>query len=126
MTASQGIHKRRQKAVDALFSKFCQLDDKAVFDPIDASTLMKDQKKAALRVINLIKEKCDGGLKGRTCTDQSIQHTLYTKDKMSFPMVATDALMLSLLIDAFKMQDVATADVVGAYLNTEMLDFVLL
>jgi len=64
MTASQGIHKHRQKAVDVLFSKFCQLDDKAVFDPMDASTLTKDQKKAALRAVNLIKEKCNEGSKG--------------------------------------------------------------
>jgi len=56
MTASQGIRKHGQKAVDALFSEFCQLDDKAVFDLMDASTLMKDQKKAALRAVNLIKE----------------------------------------------------------------------
>jgi len=41
-------------------------------------------------------------------------------------MVTTDALMLSLMIDAFEMRDVATTDVVGAYLNAEMLDFVLL
>jgi len=31
-----------------------------------------------------------------------------------------------MLIDTFEMQDVATADVVGTYLNAEMLDFVLL
>jgi len=48
MTASQGIHKHRQKAVDVLFSKFCQLDNKAVFDPMDASTLTKDRKKGGL------------------------------------------------------------------------------
>jgi len=34
--------------------------------------------------------------------------------------------MLSLLIDAQEQCDMATADVVGAYLNAEMLDFVLL
>ncbi len=57
MMASQGICKHRQKAINALFSKFCQLDDKVVFDPVDVSTLTKDQKKATLRAINLIKEK---------------------------------------------------------------------
>jgi len=41
-------------------------------------------------------------------------------------MVATDALMLSLMIDAFEKRDVTTANVVGAYLNAKMLDFILL
>jgi len=41
-------------------------------------------------------------------------------------MVATDAPMLSLMIDAFELHDVAMANVVGAYLNAKMLDFVLL
>jgi len=45
MTASQGIWKHGQRAVDALFSEFCQLDDKTVFDPIDASMLTHEQKK---------------------------------------------------------------------------------
>jgi len=41
-------------------------------------------------------------------------------------MVSTDALMLSLMIDTFEQKDVATTDVVGTYLNANMLDFVLL
>ncbi len=125
MMASHGIKKHGQKAVDALFSEFCQLDDKTVFEPMDASKLTQAQKKAALRAINLIKEKRNGSLKGRTCADGSVQRTMYTKEETA-TMVSTDALMLSLLIDAQEQHDVATADVVGAYLNAEMLDFVLL
>jgi len=65
MTVSHGIKKHGQKAIDALFSEFCQLDDKTVFEPMmDDSLLTHAQKKAALRAINLIKEKCNGTLKG--------------------------------------------------------------
>jgi len=98
-----------------------------VFDPMDASMLTHEQKRAALRAINLIKEKRSSVLKGRTCTDGSAQRTMYMKeDKTASPTVSTDALMLSLMIDAFEHRDMATADVVGAYMNAEMLDFVLL
>jgi len=55
-----------------------------------------------LRAINLIKEKHDGGLKGRTYADGSMQHTLYRKEETASPTVATDALMLSLMIDVLK------------------------
>jgi len=126
MMASQGIRKHGQRAVDALFSEFHQLDDKTVFDPMDASLLSKAQKKAALWAMNLIKEKRSGDLKGRTCANGSQQRTMYTKEETTSPMVSTDALMISLMIDTFERRDVATANVVGAYLNAEMLDFVLL
>jgi len=45
MTASQGIRKHGQKAVDECFSsKFCQLDDRTVLDPMDAKSLTCEQK----------------------------------------------------------------------------------
>jgi len=126
MTMSQVIKKHSQKAIDALFSEFCQLDDKTVFDPTDAKLLSKEQKATALHAINLIKEKRSGILKGWTCANGSTQRMMYTKEETTLPTVSRDALMLSLRIDAFKQCDVATADVVGAYLNAEMLNFVLL
>ena len=36
-----------------------------------------------------------------------------------------DSLLITLLIDAWEERDVATADVVGAYLNAYMEDFVV-
>jgi len=51
---------------------------------------------------------------------------MYTKEETASPKVSMDALVLSLLIDIWEQHDMAMADVVGAYLNAEMLDFVLL
>jgi hypothetical protein len=65
-------------------------------------------------------------LKGRTCADGSTQRDKYTKEQTASPTVSTDALMLSLIIDMYERRDVATADVVGAYLNADMDDFTLL
>ena len=126
MTATAGIKKHGQRAVDALLKEFCQLDDKSVFAPVKAGSLTGAQKSAALRAINLIKEKRDGGLKGRSCADGSSQRALYTKEQSASPTVSTDALMLSLMVDAKERRDVATADVVGAYLLADMDEFVLL
>ena len=53
----------------ALFEEFAQLHDKRVFRAIKATDLTGEQKSDALRAINLIKEKRDGRLKGRTCAD---------------------------------------------------------
>jgi hypothetical protein len=126
MTATAGIKKHGQRAIDALLKEFSQLDDKSVFAAVDAGTLATKQKKGALRAINLIKEKLDGALKGRSCADGRPQRALYTKEQAASPTVSTDALMISLMIDAKERRDVATADVVGAYLLVDMDEYVLL
>ena len=91
-----------------------------------ASELTATQKREALRAINLIKEKKCGKLKGRTCADGSTQRKYFTKEQKSSPTVSTDALMLSIIIDAYETRDVTTADVVGVYLNADMSDFTVM
>jgi len=126
MSAMAGIKKHGQLAVDALLAELGQLDDKNVFEPCDASLLSREQKKQALCAVNLIKEKRCGRLKGRTCADGQSQWVGYTKEETTSPTVSTDALMLSIIIDAYENCDVVTADVEGAYLHADMEDFVLL
>ena len=55
MQASSGIKKHGQKAVYALFSELCQLDDMSVFGPLSVESITKEQKKASLQASNLIK-----------------------------------------------------------------------
>ena len=122
MTAKAGIRKHGKAAEAALMTEFAQLEDLSVYEPVAPASLTKQQRKAALRAINLIKAKRDGRLKGRTVADGRAQ----MKSETSSPTVATDALMLSIVVDAHEGRDVATADVAGAYLKANMDDFVLL
>ena len=69
LSANAGIMKHGRKAQEALMAEFAQLDDPSVYEPLDPSKLTRAQKKAALRAINLIKEKRCGKLKGRTVAD---------------------------------------------------------
>ena len=123
MTATAGIKKHGQPAVDALLAEFAQLDNKNVFKPMEANKLTPREKSEALRAINLIKEKRSGALKGRSVADGRAQRAMYTKEQTASPTVSTDALMLTLMIDALEGRDVATADVEGAYLHADMDDF---
>jgi hypothetical protein len=109
MTAKAGIKKHGQVAIDALFNEFSQLHDLTVLSGQDAKGLTRAQKKAALRAINVIKEKRFGKIKGRTVANGRAQGSLYRKDETSSATVATDALILSILIKAKERQDVATA-----------------
>jgi Reverse transcriptase (RNA-dependent DNA polymerase) len=126
MSAAKGIKVYGDPAVAAIQKEFCQLHNKGVFEPQHASSLTAAQKRASLRAVNLIKEKRTGELKGRTCAGGSVQRSLYDKSETTSPTVATDALMYTILIDAKERRDVATADVVGAYLNADMDQFTLM
>jgi hypothetical protein len=126
MSAKAGIKKHGQAAIDALFQEFAQLHDLGVFLAQDSTKLTVSEKKGALRAITVIKEKRCGKIKGRTVADGRPQRSMYTKEETSSPTVSTDALMMSLLIDAKERRDVATADVAGAYLHADMDDFTLL
>jgi hypothetical protein len=80
-----------------------------------------------LRAINLIKEKQSGKLKGRTVADGRSQKDLYDKSETASPTVATDALMLTIITEAHECRgNIATADVAGAYLKADMVDFVVM
>jgi hypothetical protein len=126
MTEKAAIRKHGKAAEAALMTEFAQLEDLEVYESLDPASLTRAQRKAALRAINLVKEKRNGTLKGRTCADGRSQRSLYDKSQTASPTVSNDALMLSIIIEAFEGRDVATADVAGAYLKAPMDDFVVM
>ena len=126
MSAKAGIKKHGKAAEAAMMKEFAQLENLNVYQALDPTTLTPQQKRGALRAINLIKEKRDGQLKGRTVADGRPQRSLYDKSETASPTVSSDALVLSIVVDAHENRDVATADVTGAYLKADMDDFVIM
>ena len=126
MSAWAGIKKHAQAARDVLTAEFTQLDYKGAYELIHADNLTETQQTSALRIINLIKEKRNGQLKGRSVADGQLQHDLYTKDETSSPTATPESVLLTTLIDAVENWHVVVADVTGAYLNANMDDFVLI
>ena len=126
MSARAGIKKHGQPAHDALTAEFAQLDYKRAYELVQATDLTEAQQTKALCIINLIKEKRNGCLKGRSVADSCPQRELYTKDETSSPTATPESVLLTALIDAVEDQHIAVADVTGAYLNADMDDFVLI
>jgi len=58
--------------------------------------------------------------------DGSVQKDLYEKSQTASPTVSTDALLISLIVDAHELRNVAVADVVEVYLKADMNDYTLL
>ena len=126
MSAKKGIRLHGNRAIEALLKELAQLEDMNTFEPLQAHKLSRVQRTEALRVINLIKEKRDNSLKGRTCVDGRPQRKYISKEQAASPTVSTEALLCTLVVDAHEDRYVATADVKGAYLHAEIDDYVIL
>ena len=126
MSANVGFKKYGQPAVAAIIKEFTQLNEgavpgKPVVRPIDAATLSPIEKKKALPAVNLIKEKFNGELKGRTCADGSKQRKYLRQDEsVASPTAALESLIVTLLIDTYEGRDVGTYDVPGAFLQAKL------
>jgi len=125
MSAKKGFKKHGQKAVSAIFKELKQLDigaveGRPVIEAIAHSTLTPKEKREALEAVNLIKEKRDGDIKGRTCADGSGQRRFLKEgEEYSSPTSALESILSTLAIDAMEERDTAIADVPGAYLHAE-------
>ena len=123
MSAAKGIKKHGEKAIAVLLKELTQLDKgpmegKNVVTPIEYDTLSEQDKKEALEAVNLIKEKRDGSLKGRSCANGAKQRKFLKPDEvMSPPTVSNEAFLFMCVIDTKENRDVATGDVPGAYLH---------
>jgi len=126
MSAKAGFRKFGDVARNALKKEFKQLVDKPTFTPIDPNTLSKEERKEALECINIIAQKRCGLVKGRTCADGRKQQGKYDKSETASPTVSSDALMLTVVVDAKEGRCVGTADVTGAYLNAMMDELVIM
>ena len=121
----EGIKRYRDRAVEAVIKEYAQLDEKDKFEHKDPSTLTNSQKFEALNLITIVKEKRCGKIKGRACVDGRKHRRYISKEEASSPTIQMESLMLLLLIDTKEGRDVATADVVGAYLLIDMNDYTL-
>jgi hypothetical protein len=69
-----------------------------------------------------LKEKRDGSLKGRTVAAGNKQRDYISKEDASSPTVATEAVLLSCIIDAKEGRDVAVIDIRNAFIQTRVED----
>ena len=94
---------------------------KKVVTAINPETLSTEDKVKLLNAVNLIKQKQDGTIKGRTCADGSKQKIYLGKDEsVASPTVSMESLFTTLVIDAYEERNIATFDIPGSYLHAEM------
>ena len=105
MSEKRGIKIFKDSAVAAIFSEFNHLDQGAiprttVVISIHLTDITAVDKQYILEVVNLIKEKSSGKIKGRTCANNSKQIS-YLKygENYSSPTISIEALFRKINID---------------------------
>jgi hypothetical protein len=89
-------------------------------EPVDKYDLTAAERKGALRYLMFLKEKRCGPIKGRGCADGRPQREYTSKQETSSPTVATESLTLTCVVDAIDERDVATSDIRGAFMQSNM------
>jgi hypothetical protein len=116
----QGIKKFGEGGKAAVLVELQHLYDRKVMRPVDKYDLTQEERKGALRYLMFLKEKRCGTIKGCGCADGRKQRETMTKEETSSPTVATQALILTCVIDAIEGRDVATCDIPGAFMQSDM------
>ena len=125
MNVKESVKKYGEDAVKAVLTEYAQLNDYSTFKPILGESLSWEKKKQSLDLITLVTKKRNGTVKGRACANGKKQRRYISKEEVTSPTVQLESLMLSILIDSYEGRNVATADVKGAYLLSDMKDFVV-
>jgi len=126
MSARQGIKAYGRRAIDAMAKEYSQLEELNVFAPVFKQHLKPEVRKNALQVIDLIKEKRCGRIKGRTVVDGRGQRGKYNKSETSSSALTLEAFVATLAVDALEAREVAVADIAGAFLKADQPDYVVI
>jgi hypothetical protein len=100
----QGIKKFGDDGKAAVLVELQQPCDRDVMQPVNKHNLTPAERKGALRCLMFLKEKRCGTIKGRGCADGRSQRAHMTKEEKSSPTVATEALILTCVVDAADMR----------------------
>jgi len=113
-----------ERATEAAGKELKQIHDFGTYLPLDASQLTREEKKKAIEALMFLTEKRDGRIKARKCAIGSKQRTFegYQKSDGTAPTVKTDSVMITAALEAHERRDVATLDIPGAFLNTDLTD----
>jgi hypothetical protein len=122
LSLKSGLKQWGDKAYAAVTLEMKQLHFRNTFKPKHWSELSKIQHQMVLESHMFLKEKRDGSLKGRTVAGGNKQRDYISKEDASSPTVATEAILLSCIIDAKEGRHVAVINIPNAFIQMRVED----
>jgi hypothetical protein len=122
LSLKAGLKAWGTEAKEAVHSEMKQLHFRDTFKPMLSKELSHTQRQSVLESHMFLKEKRSGEIKGRTVAGGNKQRDFISKEEASSPTVATEAVLLSCIIDADEDRDVAVIDIPNAFIQTRIED----
>lgn len=116
----KGLKMFGDKAKQAVNKEMKQLHNRAVFKPIHVHEMTQLERKRAMESLIFLVEKRDGRIKARTCANGSTQRSYISKDEAASPTAATQAVLLTSIIEAKQGRDVMVIDAPNAFVQTDV------
>ena len=122
LSMKAGLRAWGDKALSAVKSEMKQLHFRNNFLPKHWKDLTATQRRTVLESHLFLKEKRDGTIKGRTLAGGNKQRGYISKEDASSPTVASESVLLSCIIDAEELRDVALIDIPNVFIQTGVED----
>jgi hypothetical protein len=97
-----------------------QLHNRIVFKPIKVEELTAVEQRQAMESLIFITKKKYGRIKARTCANGSTQREYTKRNKAASLTALTESHLITAVIDAKQGQDVMTANIPNAFVQTEI------
>jgi hypothetical protein len=120
MSLKKGLKYFGKSGTDAVIKELWQLDYRNVIKPVPARSLTREQKHVALNYLMYLKQKCCGRIKAWGCADGRKQRLYKSTDETSSPMVSTEAVFLTAIINAQEQRQVMTINIPGAFMHVDI------
>jgi hypothetical protein len=120
LSLKAGLNQWGDKAKAAVHSEMHQLHFRDTFEPLHYKELNDKERSSILESHMFLKEKRDGKIKGRTVAGGNKQRDFISKEDASSPTVATEAVLLTCIVDAEEGRDVAVVDIPNAFIQTKV------
>ena len=124
MSMKQGLRIFGEEGYATIRKEMQQLHDRKVMQPINRKDLTPAQKREALGYLMFLKKKRSGTVKGHGCADGRKQRAYITKEESTSPTISTEAVFLTVVVDAWENRKVAVLDVLGAFMQVDMDELV--
>jgi hypothetical protein len=97
-----------------------QIHDRVVFEPISIEKMTILERKRAMESLIFLTEKKDETVKVRVCANESTQRAYMSREEASSPTAASEAILITGVIDSKQNRDVMTLDIPNAFVKTEI------
>jgi hypothetical protein len=121
LSLKKGIEKFGEQGIKAVHKEMKQIHDGVVFEPISTEKMTILERKRAMESLTFLTEKRDETtIKARVRANGRTQRAYIAREEASSPTAASDAILITGVIDTKQNRDVMTLDIPNAFLQTEI------